>query len=732
MILPQPNVSRKPPFLLYNSSSRIPYPTETMRRLKTVFRSSKSGTTDPAASPSAGSRRHHSYEQGRVKPTSDTTSRELGDEEMQSVASGSSRAPGNTPSSSAAIAAVDNAGETQVRAQHAEHTGELSRSKNGTRRLKRMVNHFRGSSAQEDEPMIEPRPQIQQVSTRRESTGEPLTSNPSVPDAPATTLTAVAQDSSSNPANGKTVRFNEMTETHEASVQPTVSQQSSPARTSLGDAQEIPEIVQANWEEWVRPGLILYDIEQRQHVPEASDPFSDGKAVDIQCPQGRQSPEAQQVPRAGSSGRRAGHIRDTSEATEGTQDSIPETDVDAITPAPLPPSKTGSFNSQCSRVSWTSTLDGQKATLAFNQMATRFGVPIIIPIEDAAAGTPEAAPATEEQETGRRRFRFLGKVRKVRSSLAADTAPPSPLPKLRRRKTFANLRHPNPMTSLEGRSVETLARLGGHAHLMHTDLAPCPAQLPACIVAMLNYLHKYGLGTPGLFIHRGDLKAAIRLYDHYAEHVLTAEKDESKIDLTMRLVAMPTLSGGTDAAPVLSVAWTLKALLAGLPNGILGSVRLYQVFDAMYHHSVPNPMHPLRVPACIAEATPTTAARVQLMCLALIALVPEMQRDLICSVFGLLALMVQDHNLQDQQPGMELREHNDPVAHPNFHELARAFGPLLLGVRGRQNRESKDASAQVLQEVEEQRVAGLMLNNWHYVHRQLQHWTKVRYVVSKE
>ncbi|KAJ5121424.1 uncharacterized protein N7515_009385 [Penicillium bovifimosum] len=681
-----------------------------MRRLKTVFRSSKS---DNPASRSGGSRRHHSHEGDPVKPPSDTTSREVRDErELAAVAS-------------------DNAGETRAKAQHAENTGDLSRSKNGTRRLKRMVNRFRGSSQQDEEPMTEPQPQEQQEAARRESTVGPLTSNPFELEAPASApAPAVAQDPTPNPTTVKTVRFNELTETREASVQTSNSQQSSPTRDCHDRPQEIPEPALEAWEEWVRPGLMLYETEQRQHVPEVSDPFSDGKAVDNQS---QQSLEAQQA-RPGPSGR-AGHNRETSrgsEASQATLDSIAETDVDAITPAPLPPSQTGSVRSQSSRVSWTSTLDGQKATLAFNQMATQFGVPIIIPIEDAAVGTTAGATPATEEETGRRRFGFLGKVRKVRSNLAVDTAPPSPTPKLRRRKTFANLRHPNPMTSLEGRSIETLARLGGHAYLMHTDLAPCPAQLPACIVAMLNFLHKYGLETPGLFIHRGDVKAAIRLYDHYSEHVLTAEKEESRIDLTMRLVAMPTLSGGTDTAPVLSVAWTLKALLAGLPIGILGSVRLYQVLNAMYHHSIPNPMHPLRVPACIAEATPVTAARVQLMCLALIALVPEMQRDLICSVFGLLALMVKDPNLRDQQPGMELRELSDPVANPNFHDLARAFGPLLLGVRGRENRERKDAAAQVLQEVEEQRVAGLMLNNWHYVHRQLQYWTKCRYMVSKE
>jgi hypothetical protein len=98
----------------------------------------------------------------------------------------------------------------------------------------------------------------------------------------------------------------------------------------------------------------------------------------------------------------------------------------------------------------------------------------------------------EEPGTSRRGFGLLGKVRKVRSSLEADTTPLAPAPKLRRMKTFANMHRPNPMTSLQGRSIETLSRLGGHGYLMLTDLAPCPAQLPAYIVATLMFLHKYG------------------------------------------------------------------------------------------------------------------------------------------------------------------------------------------------------------------------------------------------
>lgn len=77
-------------------------------------------------------------------------------------------------------------------------------------------------------------------------------------------------------------------------------------------------------------------------------------------------------------------------------------------------------------------------------------------------------------------------------TLAVDSQPSAP--KLRRTKTFANFtRRPSPMTSLRGKSIETLARLGGHSFLvLPVDLAPSPLQLPACIVAMVMYLRKNG------------------------------------------------------------------------------------------------------------------------------------------------------------------------------------------------------------------------------------------------
>lgn len=47
------------------------------------------------------------------------------------------------------------------------------------------------------------------------------------------------------------------------------------------------------------------------------------------------------------------------------------------------------------------------------------------------------------------------------------------------------------MSSLRGKTVENLARLGGHSYLiLPSDLAPAPLQLPACLVATVMYLRK--------------------------------------------------------------------------------------------------------------------------------------------------------------------------------------------------------------------------------------------------
>ncbi|CAI7585188.1 unnamed protein product [Penicillium glandicola] len=679
-----------------------------MRRLKSVFRS-RSDTSNPDTSHSVWSRPRPASEGDPLKPQPEAASNELQGDEPQTTEGGPA-SDANKPSDSAAVAPVDNA-ETGSNAQHTQDTGELPRSKNGTRRLKKMVARLRSSLSHEDDPTTDTQSQNAQGSARQERPRSiPLASNP-------------FEDPAADPSTttGKSVRFDDPKgRRRNASAQTTNSQDSSQTEDTVcrDPARHIAMPIQEPLEEWGWPGMMVYYPDENTRTIEGSDPFSDRNATDVR--QGKSVPSRQSV----------GTSRDeSSRASEGTLEPIAETDFDTIETVLQSAQSEGpdaqrttSADSQTSQLSWDSPVDSPRAILAFNRMASQFGIPIAIPDDSP---TPLEGNVTDEGTT-RRGFGLLGKVRKVRSSLTADTVPLEPTPKLRRMKTFANLRRPNPMTSLQGRSIQTLARLGGHGYLMLTDLGPCPSQLPAYIVATVMFLHKYGLETPEIFIQPGDLKVATRLYDHFASQVLEAEKDESRISLTMRVVAMPEVH--ENSAPVLSVAWALKAVLAGLPNGILGSVRLYQALRAMYYQSIPNQSH-LRVPDCLPGASPTTAARVQLMCLALIALAPEMQRDLICAVFGLLSLLV-NPGTKDQDPGMELRE---PVASPNFHELVRAFGPLLLGPRGQDNQDgASGASSEVEREIDDQRVAGLLLNNWRYMHRQLQHWAGARYVMGRE
>lgn len=246
-----------------------------------------------------------------------------------------------------------------------------------------------------------------------------------------------------------------------------------------------------------------------------------------------------------------------------------------------------------------------------------------------------------------------------------------------------------------------------------------------------------GPNTAELFVEPGDIKAAARLYDYFASQVLLAEKDEPKIALTMRVIAMPyleTRSAGKEAAPVLSVCWVLKKLLAGLPGGTLGSTHLYQTLKAIY--LAPAPEGPLpHMQNSLAALSPKTSARVQLIALAITAQTSEMQCALICAVFGLLTGLVHEtertveHMERQRQAGTSIPE--DTVASlPTVDGLARVFGPLLLGADGRARGTGAGMvlqSEDVEQEVEEQRVAELLILNWRNVSRQLKLWARYGY-----
>lgn len=95
----------------------------------------------------------------------------------------------------------------------------------------------------------------------------------------------------------------------------------------------------------------------------------------------------------------------------------------------------------------------------------------------------------------RRRDKIIRRIRTVRSTFHIKTQSMPQERKLRRMKTFANLSYYSyRMDSLAGKSLETLARLGGHSFLAYPgDFAPTALKLPVCFVATATYLRCRGM-----------------------------------------------------------------------------------------------------------------------------------------------------------------------------------------------------------------------------------------------
>lgn len=334
-----------------------------MRRLKNAFRS-KSETSDPAASRAVWPRRRRPFEGDPLKPQPEAASNELDDEPTTEAGTSA-----NKPSGSAAVAPVDNIdnAETGSNSQQAQNTSELpSRSKNGTRRLKKMVSRFRASLSHEDDPITDTQPQTAQGSSGTERPSSiPLSSNPVELD------TTTVEPST---AASKSVRFDDPKSGRKVSAQTTHSQESSQTEDIVcrDPSQHIATPIEEPLEEWGWPGIMLYPSESsnnpKTHIREISDPFSDGKAVDVR--QEKPGPSR--------------HSREeSSRASEGTLEPIVETDFDTIEPV-IEPAEAEGRDAQRpspanSETSWTSTLDSPKAISAFNRMASQFGIPISIP-----------------------------------------------------------------------------------------------------------------------------------------------------------------------------------------------------------------------------------------------------------------------------------------------------------------------------------------------------------------
>ena len=157
----------------------------------------------------------------------------------------------------------------------------------------------------------------------------------------------------------------------------------------------------------------------------------------------------------------------------------------------------------------------------------------------------------------------------------------------------------------------------------------------------------------------GSVRIVNALYNHYC-----ADGDVDEISSTICSPNLPThVKAGTH-----DVASTFKRLLSGLPEGILGSLSL---FDALV--SIQSQLD--------GEAeflkTKQTKIRARLIALAIGTVTSQLRRDLICAVFGLLCLIGRAAETTPRED-----EHGRPLPTSDlmgYSALGIVFGPLLLG-----------------------------------------------------
>ncbi|PYH31736.1 uncharacterized protein BO87DRAFT_339913 [Aspergillus neoniger CBS 115656] len=381
--------------------------------------------------------------------------------------------------------------------------------------------------------------------------------------------------------------------------------------------------------------------------------------------------------------------------------------------------------------------DRHAAVIAFNELAGRLRLePLEVDDTQGAHGGAEWGQVSAERSpdsrlshtaTGddppRRRDKFYGRIRTMRSTLQLGSSDAPRKRTLRRMRTFASLsRRSADMTSLKGKPLEDLARLGGYNLLtLPADFAPTKLKLPVCFVAIITYLGCFAPIVRNVFVDAGDPKLAARTYDYYANQVHSVEKQQDKIQMTVASGTIPadvvdplSRDGDSgDAIQVLSVAWAFKALLSGLPGGILGSGRLYRVLVQICQgHLTSEPVERRR--SCLGGISPRGYVKVKAMSLAILALSDSMQLNLISGVFGLSALLLHETQrlIELERQGFRGSVCRASIGSGllNLDRLSGVLAPLLTEGEGEENPE--DAFRTIQREIESQRVAAMLIGNW--------------------
>lgn len=392
-----------------------------------------------------------------------------------------------------------NASPTVIRVKSNDGS-DRSRSQKGSHRLKGLLARLRrphDQSSVSEGPAI---PQVLPTIPDNKTTTDPVKKNP--------------------PSDEQPALERENLEQRNVSAQTMQSQESNQTTATVNrrPSQRIPMPInelQEDNEYWSS----IFQFEQEEevgHHPEPSDPFSDGKNFDPQhqaLPSSKHSEDQSNLSQRQSVTSQAISQAESIRHKSSKSSKSTKSRSNAQPTASFRTSRNSSISSHASRGSRFNKLDPYKAAKGFNSLASQLNLVIHIPqdkLEGRGVMTPYLAHVAnrstvamernsdDDDDRGRRRFSLhprqapAGHVRTTKSHITLGETQPNPAPRLRRTKTFANLRfRQQPMSSLRGKTVETLARLGGHTYLMlPADLAPAPLMLPACIVAAVIYLRK--------------------------------------------------------------------------------------------------------------------------------------------------------------------------------------------------------------------------------------------------
>ncbi|CAK7216227.1 hypothetical protein SCUCBS95973_002738 [Sporothrix curviconia] len=220
--------------------------------------------------------------------------------------------------------------------------------------------------------------------------------------------------------------------------------------------------------------------------------------------------------------------------------------------------------------------------------------------------------------------------------------------------------------TLKSQSLQTLVRICGKSFLyLPSDYATRSLMLPTCFRAAAQYLVLNGPETRGIFRVSGSMRVVNELYDYYCINL----DDDEDIAATVRSPNLPFHI----KAGVHDVASMFKRLLAGLPGGILGHLRLFEALveiRKMDGHASNEVLES-------GKSNPTQI-KARLVALAIGSAPSPLQRELMCCVFGLLSLIGYAAETADpvQATHASSLPHSEMMG---YTALGIIFGPLLMG-----------------------------------------------------